>query len=93
MQTQEDKSKQFAFIGFRTDLQAHEAINYFNRTFIDTCRITSELAHKVGDLEISRPWSCHPSKKKAVEQAYAALGKRLLPRPLPIKVGAKSYDF
>ncbi|XP_050368139.1 multiple RNA-binding domain-containing protein 1 [Argentina anserina] len=64
MRTREGKSRQFAFIGFRSELQAQEAINYFNRTFIDTYRISCELAKKVGDPEIPRPWSRHTKEKE-----------------------------
>lgn len=37
------KSRQFAFIGFRTEREAEEAIKYFNKSYIDTCRITCEV--------------------------------------------------
>lgn len=73
MRTQEGKSRQFAFIGFRTELQAEEAIKYFNRTFIDTYRISCELARKVGDPEIPRPWSRH-SKEKEKKQSEVKEG-------------------
>lgn len=37
------KSRQFAFIGFRTEQEAEEAIKYFNKSYLDTCRITCEV--------------------------------------------------
>lgn len=37
------KSRQFAFIGFRTEHEAEEAIKYFNKSYLDTCRITCEV--------------------------------------------------
>jgi multiple RNA-binding domain-containing protein 1 len=41
------KSRQFAFIGFRTKEDAEEALKYFNSTYIDTCKITCEvLSHE-----------------------------------------------
>ncbi|XP_004293728.1 PREDICTED: multiple RNA-binding domain-containing protein 1 [Fragaria vesca subsp. vesca] len=67
MRTREGKSRQFAFIGFRSELQAQEAIKYFNRTFVDTYRISCELARKVGDPEIPRPWSRHTKEKEKKE--------------------------
>ena len=39
------KSRQFAFIGFRTEHEAQEAIQYFHRSYLDTCRITCEVIH------------------------------------------------
>ncbi|KAK1576364.1 hypothetical protein Q3G72_013264 [Acer saccharum] len=64
MRTKDGKSRQFAFVGFRTEQEAEEAINYFNRSFLDTCRLTCEIAHKVGDPNMPRPWSRHSLKKE-----------------------------
>ncbi|KAH6776205.1 nucleotide/nucleic acid binding protein [Perilla frutescens var. hirtella] len=58
------KSRQFGFVGFRTEHEAEEAIKYFNTSFMDTCRITCEIARKVGDPDIPRPWSRHSLNKK-----------------------------
>ncbi|KAJ8763754.1 hypothetical protein K2173_003536 [Erythroxylum novogranatense] len=74
MRTKDGKSRQFAFIGFRTEQEAEEAIKYFNKSYIDTCRITCEIACKVGDPNIPRPWS-HYSKKK--EMKLTDNGKRV----------------
>ena len=41
VKTKDGKSRQFAFIGFRSDLQANEALNYFNNTFI--IRVTRNI--------------------------------------------------
>ncbi|KAL9145488.1 hypothetical protein ABFS82_13G045900 [Erythranthe guttata] len=60
MRTKDGKSRQFGFVGFRTEHEAEEATNYFNKSFLDTCRITCE----VGDPNIPRPWSRHSLKKK-----------------------------
>lgn len=64
MRTKDGKSRQFAFIGFRTESEAEEAIKYFNKSFLDTSRITCEIAHKLGDPNIPRPWSRYSQKKK-----------------------------
>ncbi|KAI9091630.1 hypothetical protein K1719_028073 [Acacia pycnantha] len=63
MRTKDGKSRQFGFIGFRTEDEANEAIKYFNRSYLDTCRITCEVARKFGDPDIPRPWSRHSLKK------------------------------
>ncbi|GAV64366.1 RRM_1 domain-containing protein [Cephalotus follicularis] len=64
MRTQDGKTRQFAFIGFRTQHEAEEAIKYFNNSYLDTCRITCELARKVGDPNTPRPWSRYSLKKE-----------------------------
>ncbi|WVZ87069.1 hypothetical protein U9M48_033764 [Paspalum notatum var. saurae] len=63
IRTKDGKSRQFAFIGFRTNAEAEEALNYFNNTYIDTCKITCEVARKIGDPDAPRPWSRHSLKK------------------------------
>lgn len=42
-------SRRFGFVGYRTEDEAKEALEYFDRTFIDTSRIQVELAKKIGD--------------------------------------------
>ncbi|XP_065867175.1 multiple RNA-binding domain-containing protein 1-like [Euphorbia lathyris] len=69
MRTKDGKSRQFAFIGFRTEHEAEEAIKYFNKSYFDTCRISCEIAYRFGDPDIPRPWSRHSKNKdqKATE--------------------------
>ncbi|CAM8961811.1 unnamed protein product [Rhodiola kirilowii] len=62
MRTIDGKSRQFAFIGYRSGLEAQEAIKYFDRSFLDSSRIQCEIAHKVGDPNIPRPWSRYSVK-------------------------------
>ncbi|CAO2832043.1 unnamed protein product [Amaranthus hypochondriacus] len=64
MRTREGKSRQFAFIGYRTEKEAEEAIKYFNKSFLDTSRITCELAWKVGSTNVPRPWSQYSKEKQ-----------------------------
>lgn len=63
IRTKDGKSRQFAFIGYRTNEEADEALKYFNNTYIDTCKITCEVARKIGDPDAPRPWSRHSLKK------------------------------
>ncbi|CAL1402353.1 unnamed protein product [Linum trigynum] len=63
MRTKDGKSRQFAFIGFRTESEAEEAIRHFNRSFLDTSRIECEIARRHGDPNIPRPWSRHSLNK------------------------------
>ncbi len=49
MKTQSGTSRNFAFVGFRTDVQASDAVRYFNNTFIGSSRIAVEIAKKLND--------------------------------------------
>ncbi|XVF27207.1 hypothetical protein REPUB_Repub14bG0087200 [Reevesia pubescens] len=64
MRTKDGKSRQFAFIGYRTEQEAEEAIKYFNKSYLDTSRVICEIARKVGDTNTPRPWSRYSSKKQ-----------------------------
>lgn len=64
MRTKDGKSRQFGFVGFRTEKESEEVLKFFNNSFMDTCRITCEIAHKVGDPNMPRPWSRHSLKKQ-----------------------------
>ncbi|CAH9138526.1 unnamed protein product [Cuscuta epithymum] len=64
--TQDGKSRQVGYVGYRTDQEAGEALKYFDKSFMDTCRISCEIAHKVGDPKISRPWSRYSLEKHEI---------------------------
>ncbi|CAL5030112.1 unnamed protein product [Urochloa decumbens] len=74
IRTKDGKSRQFAFIGFRTNEDAEEALKYFNNTYIDTCKITCEVARKIGDPDAPRPWSRHSLKKSEYGKDKASAG-------------------
>ncbi|XP_020583762.1 multiple RNA-binding domain-containing protein 1 isoform X2 [Phalaenopsis equestris] len=63
MRTIDGKSRQFGFIGFRTEREAEEALKFFDGTYMDTSRITCEIARRVGDPNAPRPWSRYSVKK------------------------------
>ncbi|KAL6500818.1 hypothetical protein OROGR_027326 [Orobanche gracilis] len=63
MRTKDGKSRQFAFIGFHSDHEAQEAIRYFNRSYLDKSKITCEVAQKLGEANLPRPWSRYSKKK------------------------------
>ncbi|KAA6404004.1 MAG: putative pre-rrna processing protein [Streblomastix strix] len=58
------KSRQFGFVGFKDEVTAQNAVNHFNKTFVNTSRITVELAKPVGDVSISIPKSNKSQKRK-----------------------------
>ena len=77
VKTKSGKTRQLAFLGFRTDVQAQEAISYFNNTFLETSRITVESAKKIGDQSLIDSTRSKITKKKlekaAKEQSTEAL--------------------
>ncbi|TYJ13414.1 hypothetical protein E1A91_A10G050600v1 [Gossypium mustelinum] len=66
MRTKDGKSRQFAFIGYRTEQEAEAAIKYFNKSYLYTSRIICEIARKVGDPNTPRPWSRYSAKKQDI---------------------------
>ncbi|KAL3715153.1 hypothetical protein ACJRO7_006965 [Eucalyptus globulus] len=72
--TCDGKNRQIAFIGFRTEQEAEEAIRYFHKSYVGTYRIFCEVARRVGDPDIPRPWSRHSLKNKAA----AAEGRKMV---------------
>lgn len=70
--TKEGKSRQFAFVGFKSPESATAAIRKFNNAFMDTARLRVEEAQPIGaDSVLQRAWSKH-AKDKAVPAARTA---------------------
>lgn len=95
MRTREGKNRQFAFIGYRTEKEAEEAIKYFNKSYMDTSRIICEVAWKVGAMEIPRPWSQYSKEKqeKKVDKSNKVFsGKATTPDKKSSKVRNESDD-
>ncbi|CAD1479371.1 unnamed protein product, partial [Heterotrigona itama] len=55
--TKDGKFRRFAFIGFKTEEQAVAAKEYFDKTCIDTCKISIEQCASLGDSSKPRAWS------------------------------------
>ena len=68
------RSRRFGFIGYRNEEEAQQAVDYFNKTFIDTMRITVELAKAVGAEDLPRAWSRY-SKGSTANVKVAATEK------------------
>ncbi|KAG2568670.1 hypothetical protein PVAP13_7NG405200 [Panicum virgatum] len=92
IRTKDGKSRQFAFIGFRTNEEAEEALKYFNNTYIDTCKITCEVARKIGDPDAPRPWSRHSLKKPEYDSKNKPMAGPVDALPKSTKVQGTSAD-
>ncbi|XP_030893656.1 probable RNA-binding protein 19 isoform X3 [Leptonychotes weddellii] len=57
--TKDGKFRKFGFIGFKSEEEARMALNHFNKSFIDTSRITVEFYKSFGDPTKPRAWSRH----------------------------------
>ena len=59
MKTNDGKSRQMAFVGYKTEQHAVRALAWFNNTFVDTSKINVEYARAVKSAQLPRPWSKH----------------------------------
>lgn len=62
--TKDGKFRQFGFVGFKTDEQAKQAIDYFNSTYIDASKLIVELCQPLNEANKTRPWSKHSKDNK-----------------------------
>ncbi|NWI82287.1 RBM19 protein, partial [Dryoscopus gambensis] len=75
--TKDGRFRKFGFIGYRSEDEAQTALNHFNKSFIDTSRVTVELCKSFGDPTKPRAWSKHsqkalPSEKQPKEPLASA---------------------
>jgi len=68
------KSRQMAFVGFKTTAEATSALEYFNNTFVDTSKISVEYARAVKSSALPRPWSRHSEGSSAHARSASAEG-------------------
>ncbi|CAH6778836.1 Rbm19 [Phodopus roborovskii] len=66
--TKDGKFRKFGFIGFKSEEEAQAALSHFNRSFIDTSRITVEFCKSFGDPAKPRAWSKHAQKPNQPKQ-------------------------
>ncbi|NWU19058.1 RBM19 protein, partial [Dyaphorophyia castanea] len=66
--TKDGRFRKFGFIGYRSEDEAQTALNHFNKSFIDTSRVTVELCKSFGDPTKPRAWSKHSQKAPASEK-------------------------
>ncbi|NXV45520.1 RBM19 protein, partial [Uria aalge] len=66
--TKEGKFRKFGFIGYKSEDEAQAALDHFNRSFIDTSRVTVELCKSFGDPSKPKAWSKHSQKAPTSEK-------------------------
>ncbi|NWW65982.1 RBM19 protein, partial [Ifrita kowaldi] len=66
--TKDGRFRKFGFIGYKSEDEAQTALNHFNKSFIDTSRVTVELCKAFGDPTKPKAWSKHSQKAPAPEK-------------------------
>lgn len=66
--TKDGKFRRFGFIGYKTEEEAKAALDHFNKSFIDTSKITVDVAKNLGDETLPRPWSKYSQGSSANER-------------------------
>ncbi|XP_061117388.1 probable RNA-binding protein 19 [Conger conger] len=62
--TKDGKFRKFGFVGFRTEEEAERAMKHFNKSFVDTSRVTVEWCKSFGDPTKAKSWSKHTHQPK-----------------------------
>ena len=79
-------SRRFGFVGFRSEEEAENARAYFDRTYMDTSRLSVAVARRVGDEELKK----RPARRGAAAEAPR---ERRAPEAKPAKKSAKGASF
>ena len=81
MKTSDGKTRQMAFVGYKTEEDATKALEYFNNTFVDTSKISVEYARAVKSTTLPRPWSRHSAGSSAHARSNAPAPDPDAPEP------------
>ncbi|XP_075955548.1 putative RNA-binding protein 19 isoform X1 [Anarhichas minor] len=57
--TKDGKFRKFGFVGFKAEEDANGALKHFNKSFVDTSRVTVEMCKAFGDPTKAKAWSKH----------------------------------
>ncbi|MEE6513442.1 hypothetical protein FKM82_021097 [Ascaphus truei] len=77
--TKEGKFRKFGFIGFGSEDEAREALSHFNKSFIDTSRVSVELCKSFGDPGKSKAWSKHSQREAKAQDSGKKQGTKQTP--------------
>ncbi|XP_017269132.1 probable RNA-binding protein 19 isoform X2 [Kryptolebias marmoratus] len=62
--TKDGKFRKFGFVGFKSEEEASRALKHFNRSFVDTSRVTVEMCKAFGDPTKGKSWSKHTQRSE-----------------------------
>lgn len=57
--TKDGKFRKFGFVGFKSEEDANTALKHFDKSFVDTSRVTVEMCKSFGDPTKPKAWSKH----------------------------------
>uniref|UniRef100_A0A3Q3QR76 Probable RNA-binding protein 19 n=1 Tax=Monopterus albus TaxID=43700 RepID=A0A3Q3QR76_MONAL len=60
--TKDGKFRKFGFVGFKTEEDATRALKHFNKSFVDTSRVTVDMCKAFGDPTKAKAWSKHTQR-------------------------------
>uniref|UniRef100_A0A8C5P7G9 Probable RNA-binding protein 19 n=1 Tax=Leptobrachium leishanense TaxID=445787 RepID=A0A8C5P7G9_9ANUR len=75
--TKNGKFRKFGFIGYRSEDEAETALSHFNKSYIDTSRVSVELCKSFGDPAKPKAWSKHSQNEG--KDAGVAKGSKSMP--------------
>ena len=70
IRTSTGRSRLFGFVGYRCPQQANDCVCYFNNTYMDSSKISVEMAKKVGSTELQIPRSVRSRGKKEKKKGF-----------------------
>lgn len=71
--TKQGVFRQFAFIGFKTNEEAQNAVKYFNNTYVDASKISVELCCELGDANKPKAWSKYSKESSAHQKIFEVI--------------------
>ncbi|XP_045891930.1 probable RNA-binding protein 19 [Micropterus dolomieu] len=57
--TKDGKFRKFGFVGFKAEEDANRALKHYNKSFVDTSKVTVEMCKAFGDPTKAKAWSKH----------------------------------
>lgn len=87
LKNKEGKSRRFAFIGFKDEQDAFDAVNYFDGTFINTSKIEVAMAKSFADPRV--PVSMKEKRREALKRLREKEEKLLAEKNKKIKIQDK----
>ncbi|XP_015253863.1 PREDICTED: probable RNA-binding protein 19 [Cyprinodon variegatus] len=70
--TKDGKFRKFGFVGFKSEEDASKALKHFNKSFVDTSRVTVEMCKAFGDPTKGKAWSKHSQRAEPDKTSAAA---------------------